>query len=93
MKKILVILAFILCFLGCQNGNEKVLKMATNANFPPYEFVGDNGQFAGIDIEIAQNIAKKLEENNIPVNDENIFILKKMIETVNGFKGKISSLK
>ena len=61
MKKILVILAFILCFLGCQNGNEKVLKMATNANFPPYEFVGDNGQFAGIDIEIAQSIAKKLK--------------------------------
>lgn len=61
MKKFFIIFAFLLCFLGCQSGDEKVLKMATNANFPPYEFMDDNGKFAGIDIEIAQNIAKKLK--------------------------------
>lgn len=36
-----------------------VLTMATNANFPPYEFMeGDN--YAGIDVEIAGKIAEKL---------------------------------
>ena len=36
------------------------LVMATNANFPPYEFKGDNGGYEGIDIEIAGKIADKL---------------------------------
>ncbi len=34
--------------------------MATNPNFPPYEFVGDDGEYAGIDVEIAMAIAEKL---------------------------------
>ncbi|MBQ9429461.1 MAG: basic amino acid ABC transporter substrate-binding protein [Clostridia bacterium] len=34
--------------------------MGTNAAFPPYEFVDDNGKIAGIDAEIAQAIADKL---------------------------------
>ncbi len=37
-----------------------VLVMATNASFPPYEFVGDDGAYAGIDVEIAGLIAEKL---------------------------------
>ncbi|MBR6360853.1 MAG: transporter substrate-binding domain-containing protein [Clostridia bacterium] len=39
---------------------EGVLVMATNASFPPYEFVGDDGAFAGIDVEIAGLVAEKL---------------------------------
>ena len=35
------------------------LTMATNAAFPPYEYV-EGGEFAGIDVEIAQAIADKL---------------------------------
>ena len=38
----------------------KQLVMGTNAAFAPYEFVDDNGAFAGIDVEIAQTIAAKL---------------------------------
>ncbi len=38
---------------------EGVLVMATNAAFPPYEFV-EGGEFAGIDVEIAEKIAEKL---------------------------------
>jgi polar amino acid transport system substrate-binding protein len=34
--------------------------MSTNAEFPPYEMTDDNGSFVGIDIEIAQAIAKEL---------------------------------
>lgn len=36
------------------------LTMSTNAQFPPYEMVADDGSFEGIDIEIAGAIAKKL---------------------------------
>lgn len=36
------------------------LHMATNAAFPPYEMVADNGDYEGIDVEIATQIAKNL---------------------------------
>ena len=37
-----------------------VLVMGTNAAFPPYEFVADDGSYAGIDVEIATAVAEKL---------------------------------
>ena len=65
MKKIIAImmvLAVILtAFAGCKpadNGKEKLI-MATNAEFPPYEFKED-GKIVGIDAEIAGKIAEKL---------------------------------
>lgn len=36
------------------------LTMSTNAQFPPYEMVADDGSFEGIDVEVAQKIAEKL---------------------------------
>ena len=36
------------------------LHMSTNAAFPPYEMVADNGAFEGIDVEVAGAIAEKL---------------------------------
>ena len=36
------------------------LTMSTNAQFPPYEMVADDGSFEGIDVEVAQAIADKL---------------------------------
>ena len=36
------------------------LTMSTNAAFPPYEMTTDSGDFEGIDIEVADAIAKKL---------------------------------
>ncbi len=67
MKKFLSILAVIavaaslLCFAGCgEKKEDNVLDMATNAAFPPYEYKGDDGNFAGIDVEIAGKIAEKL---------------------------------
>ena len=65
MKKILslaiaAIMLFTLCagLVSC-NKNDKVLVMATNAAFPPYEYV-EGGKFVGIDVEIATAIAEKL---------------------------------
>ena len=39
---------------------EGTLIMSTNAEFPPYESTDDDGNFIGIDVEIAQAIADKL---------------------------------
>ncbi len=43
------------------------LIMATNANFPPYEYKEGNG-YAGIDVEIATEIAKKLGISQVQVS-------------------------
>lgn len=71
MKKVLaLILAAVLAtgmFAGC-SGNDSGLKtvesgkliMATNATFPPYESLDDSGNIVGIDVDIAQAIADKL---------------------------------
>ena len=44
---------------GCGKSESNKLVMATNAAFPPYEYVDGDG-FAGIDVEIAQAIADEL---------------------------------
>ena len=70
MKKLLSIIlvgAMIISLIACTKKEAKVdttavsttLVMATNAEFPPYEFKEDN-QFKGIDVEVAGKIAEKL---------------------------------
>lgn len=39
---------------------EGKLTMSTNATFPPYEMLADDGSFEGIDVEVAGAIAEKL---------------------------------
>lgn len=41
-------------------GDKKVLKMATSADFPPFESRDPEGNFEGFDIELAHLIAEKL---------------------------------
>lgn len=65
MKKIIalalvtVMLMSAMLVLSSCNKDENVLVMATNAAFPPYEYV-EGDDFAGIDVEIAKAIADKL---------------------------------
>ncbi len=65
-KILSVVLALVLivgCFAACGEKKEEekkqVLVMATNAEFPPYEYY-DGDKMVGIDVEIAQLIADKL---------------------------------
>ena len=62
-KKILaliMVLAFAFAMTGCGgSGSGGTLVMATNATFPPYEYV-DGEDYAGIDVEVAQAIADEL---------------------------------
>ena len=69
MKKIIAIALVLIMalglFAGCGKSDGMTLEkgkliMSTNAAFPPYEMTDDNGNFVGIDIEVAQAIADKL---------------------------------
>ena len=70
MKKmiaLLLVLVMVLAMTACgSTGGSKLkttekgkLTMATNAEFPPYEYI-ENNQIVGIDVEIATAIAEKL---------------------------------
>ncbi|MBR5442428.1 MAG: transporter substrate-binding domain-containing protein [Clostridia bacterium] len=67
---IVLVFAIVACFAACGGNTEpeeteapaaetKVLTMATNAEFPPYEYKEGDG-YKGIDVEIAEAIAAKL---------------------------------
>lgn len=43
-----------------ENNDKPKLTLATNAEFPPYEYYDDSEKIVGIDVEIAEKIAKKL---------------------------------
>lgn len=75
MKKVLaLVLAAVMSvtvFAGCGGSGKSANKldqikkagkitMYTNAEFPPYEYLGDDNQVAGVDVEIGQAIADKL---------------------------------
>ena len=64
MKKILALVmvaVLAIAMVACGTATEKdVLTMGTNAAFPPYEFVDENNNVAGIDAEIAAAVAEKL---------------------------------
>ena len=70
MKKIIAFIMAMLMIVGTMafttscgysgyDMSSETLVMATNAEFPPYEYK-DGNEFKGIDIEIAQEIAKRM---------------------------------
>lgn len=58
MKKIIFLLIMTLLFTSCSK-NDKQIIMITEAGFAPYEYY-ENGEIVGVDIAIAQEIAKEL---------------------------------
>lgn len=61
-KLLAIILCAVMCIAilaGCSTKEEKTLVVATNANFPPYEFL-ENNEAVGIDMDIMHAICEKL---------------------------------
>ena len=61
MKKKLLILLSFLMITGCSSKNENEIIMVTEAGFAPYEYY-ENNEIVGVDIEIANEIAKELDK-------------------------------
>lgn len=57
-------LYFFVTFFGStqSNAEEDVLVVGTNSGFPPYELINDSGDLEGFDIDVAKEIAKKLNK-------------------------------
>lgn len=60
MKRIRVVLSFCILLIGCsESTNHQVLRFATSAEYPPFEY-NDHGEIKGFDIDLAKLIAKEL---------------------------------
>ena len=68
MKKLLSLVIALMLVCSMVPALAEKLVMATEATFPPYEFV-DGDKITGIDVEIADAIAKKLGYEGVEVMD------------------------
>ena len=58
MKKVILIILLLLFVTGCGRSENEII-LATEAGFAPYEYY-ENGKIVGIDIDIAEEVAKEL---------------------------------
>lgn len=58
MKKLLIVLISVFLLTGCNKKNNQLV-MVTEAGFAPYEYY-ENGKIVGVDVDIANEIAKEL---------------------------------
>ena len=54
-------------FSGHFGGGHKVLKVGTSPDFPPFEYVDEQGNIVGIDIELIQALAKKIGYDDVEI--------------------------
>lgn len=57
MASLMVVAMFLAT--GCQAGDQ-TLVVGTSADYPPYEYVDEDGNYAGFDIELMEEIGKRL---------------------------------
>ncbi len=75
-KKLIVIilsLVFALalaCGCGKQASGKRALNLGFDAEFPPYGYMGENGEYTGFDIDLAKALCKRLgwELKLVPIN-------------------------
>jgi polar amino acid transport system substrate-binding protein len=60
--RIILVLVIILALVltGCQKASEG-LKVGTSADYPPYEYIDESGNLVGFDIELMEEIAKRMD--------------------------------
>ena len=49
-----------LCACGNKKNEEKVFTMGIDAEYPPFSYMDDNGNYTGFDVEVCQAVADKL---------------------------------
>ena len=61
MKKLLAI-ALILMFalIACASAEGTTFKMGIDAEYPPYTYLGDDGEYTGFDVEMCQKVCEIL---------------------------------
>ena len=71
MKKLLAI-ALILMFalIACASAEGTTFKMGIDAEYPPYTYLGDDGEYTGFDVEMCQKVCEILgwELEIVPIN-------------------------
>ena len=55
----LVMAVVVLATAGCQSGGQ-TLVVGTSADYEPFEYIGDDGEFTGFDIELMEEIADRM---------------------------------
>ena len=68
--------------------SQKILKVGTNPDFAPFEFIDGNGQMAGFDLDLIHAIGKKIGVKirtagvisiKIPIINKRILMINKMV--------------
>lgn len=65
LKSIIIVLMMALSLMACSgdkatSSDKKTLTVGFDQNFPPMGFVGDDGEFTGFDLELAAEVADRL---------------------------------
>ena len=65
-KKLIALIMVLMLALGVaacssDNDNGDTLTVGFDENFPPMGFVGDDGEYTGFDLELAAEVAKRLD--------------------------------
>ena len=71
MKKLTAILLVMLFALAaCASAESVTFKMGIDAEYPPYSYMGDDGQYTGYDVEMCQKVCEILGWNMevVPIN-------------------------
>lgn len=95
LAMMLTIVIILVGFSGCSTNTQNLLEeiqesgsliMYTNATFPPYEFLEENNEIVGVDVEIGRAIANQLNVS-LEVNDANF---DELIDAIVDGKGDIA---
>ena len=71
MKKLIAIaLVLMFALIGCASAEGFTFKMGIDAEYPPYSYLGDDGNYAGFDVEMCQKVCEILgwDLEIVPIN-------------------------
>ena len=71
MKKLLAaVLAMLFVLVACASAEGTVFKMGIDAEYPPYSYMGDDGNYTGYDVEMCAKVCESLgwTQEIVPIN-------------------------